>query len=171
MSITVSWRKARLTLWSSNCQKGRKKKHSSKREIFFFSFFQCVEKLIGKHKVFGWSTFCVHPILSSQSLLPTCSNRERRHKAVPQPRQQQYTKIGAAQGVPASVLLLVIFIQYNCMKLCAWCEVWGVSCLLVNLDRGMGRSVCCLFCVSGNSPHVFGASRGQKAEMLNKNNV
>lgn len=130
-----------------------------------------MEKLIGKHKVFGWSTFCVHPILSSQSLLPTCSNRERRHKAVPQPRQQQYTKIGAAQGVPASVLLLVIFIQYNCMKLCAWCEVWGVSCLLVNLDRGMGRSVCCLFCVSGNSPHVFGASRGQKAEMLNKNNV
>lgn len=78
-----------------------------------------MEKLIGKGKVFGWSAFCVHLILSSQLLLPACTDRGRRHKAVPHPRQQQYSKMGATQEVPASALLLVIFIQYNCMKLCA----------------------------------------------------
>lgn len=73
----MSWRRARLTFWSSNCQNGRKKKKVPKEWDTFY-FFQCVEKLIGKDRVFDWRKFCVHLILWSQLLLPACSDQEGR---------------------------------------------------------------------------------------------
>lgn len=163
----MSWRRARLTFWSSNCQNGRKKKNIPKgRDIFYF--FQCMEKLIDKDKVFYWRQFCVHLVLCSQLLLPACSDQEGRRssaRAVAAQCDSCHSRSSCllSHWVTSSPLCEAVGLAWDMGTDLPSRESWQEG----------GRKCCILFCVSRIRPmqnHSL-SGKGQKAGTRNKSNV
>lgn len=159
MSIIVNWRRARLILWSRNCQNGRKKKCCSKREIILFSSFSVwknlwvkTKSLVGANSLFIWffaAKYC------SQLAVIEVEGRSSSAKAV----AVQYDSCRSRSSCLYAALSYIKTIVWRCvlgMGSGHWSAFWRVL-----IERW--KEV--LFCVSRISPHAesFSASKGTES--------